>query len=275
MTDIYGTYFEFGGVSSKQYGLIIASLDTSRNTALYGSKTSISVFNKLGNKRYLVGDDYTSSPLSFDIEVITEDTFPIESAQKRIIEKWLFSHKDFRKMYFNIENDCDNESFESVGKEIKRYYLNCRFINPQKIESDIGVVGYRATLEADSDMFWEDPTTQTFSSGEEESISNISVHVDTDSQEYVHPKVTIKMGSTGGDFTIVNNSDDSTRITKFIGVSKYATIVMNSSIRYVSGEYYEKFYNRNFIRLIDGDNDFHIIGDISSITVEWQNRRFL
>lgn len=275
MTDIYGTYFELGGVSSKQYGLIIASLDTSRNTALYGSKESISVFNKLGNKRYLIGDNYTSSPLSFDIEVLTEDTSPVKSEQKRIIEKWLFSYKDFRKMYFDIESDCDYESFGDIGKESKRYYLNCRLINPQKIESDVGVVGYRATLEADSDMFWEDPTTQTFSSTAGESLSNINVYVDTDSEEYVHPKVTIKMGSIGGDITIVNNSDDSTRITKFIGISKYATIIMNSSIRYVSGEYYEKFYNRNFIRLVDGDNDFSIIGDVSSITIEWQNRRYM
>ena len=99
--------------------------------------------------------------------------------------------------------------------------------------------------------------------------------IDTDMEEYVYPKVTIQMGSSGGDVIIANNNDDSTRLTKFIGLGELATVVMKGELNYVSGQYYEKFADRNFIRLLDGENTLTIIGDVESITFEYSARRVL
>ena len=75
--------------------------------------------------------------------------------------------------------------------------------------------------------------------------------------------------------TITNNSDDSSRLTKFVNLSPSISLVMRGDINYISGQNYEKFSNQNFIRLLDGDNNFGIIGDVESIKFEWNNRRFI
>lgn len=276
MADIYGTHFELGGESSRQYGLIIASMESQRNMYLYGSVSGVFSFNKAQQTRSVIGNNYTSSHFSFEVEIMNEDGLAIEIGQKRSIEKWLFGNLGFRKMYFDQDDDCLNETYEYVNGSIKRLYMNCRFVNPQKIESDSGVVGYRATLEADSDMLWQDTVSFTFSS-EDISASNsvITVNVDTDAHEYTYPKVSVKIGNTGGDISIVNNTDSSSRITKFYGLTPLLSFYFTGGINYVSEGNYERFSGRNFIRLLPGENKLYITGDISEITFEWNNKRYM
>lgn len=277
MADIYGSHFEYGGISSRQYGLIIANVDTSRMLQLGGTKEGVTVFSKSAKKRYLIDDDYTESSISFDIEIVTENGRRLEQFERRQIEKWLFNHRTYRKLYLDIADDEFGETYEYVDGKRLRNYLNCRFINPEKMEYQGGVVGYKVTLEADSSMFWQDATVKTFSvnNGTTDTSTIITVMVDTDLDDYIYPKVTIKMGSIGGDITIANNSDDSTRLTKFVGIGASATLIMKGELNYVSGQYYEKFYQRNFIRLLDGENKLMVLGNVDSIEIEYSARRMM
>lgn len=277
MADIYGSHFEFGGISSRQYGLVIATVETSRNTQLNGAKEGITIFSKSAKKRYLIDDDYTNSPISFEVEILNEEGRCLEHIERRQIEKWLFNHRTYRKLYIDIMDDIYGETYEIINNKQYRNYLNCRLINPQKIEGNGGTVGYKATLEADSNMFWQDAIIQTFSiNNNADDVSTvITVTVDTDLDEYIYPKVTITLGSTGGDIIIANNTDDSTRLTKFVDIGAHASIVMKGELNYVSGDYYEKFANRNFIRLLDGENNLSMLGDIDSIEFEYSARRLM
>lgn len=277
MADIYGSHFEYGGVSSRLYDLIIVNADTSRVTQLSGEKESVTIFSRIANKRYLIDDDYSSSPITFDIEIMTDSDRCLEHAERRQIEKWLFNKRSYRKLYMDIADDERGETYEYVNGEQKRNYLNCRLVNPEKLEGNGGVVGYKATLEADSNMFWQDPIGQEFAvyNSSESASSNVTLTVDTDLEEYIYPKVTIQMGSSGGNVIIANNNDDSTRQTKFVGLGALATVVMNGELNYVSGQYYEKFADRNFIRLLDGENTFTITGDVATIKFEYSVRRTL
>lgn len=277
MADIYGSHFEYGGVSSRLYGLIIVNADTSRMTQLSGQKESVTIFSKIAKKRYLIDDDYSSSPITFDIEIMTDSDRCLEPVERRQIEKWLFNKRSYRKLYMDIADDERGETYEYVNGERKRNYLNCRLVNPEKLEGNGGVVGYKATLEADSNMFWQEPVEQAFIvyNGAESVSSNITLTIDTDLEEYIYPKVTIQMGSSGGNVIIVNNNDDSTRQTKFIGLGALATVVMKGELNYVSGQYYERFADRNFIRLLDGVNTFTITGDVETIKFEYSARRVL
>ena len=83
------------------------------------------------------------------------------------------------------------------------------------------------------------------------------------------------MGESGGDLTIINHSDDSSRITQFVGLGSNAKITMRGDINFVSGSYYEKLATQNFVRLMDGKNKFGFTGNVASVQFEWQNRRFL
>ncbi len=275
MADIYGSHFEYGGVSSRMYDLVFVNVNTDRWTQLSGSVEPVTIYSKSANRNYLIDDDYTGSPVSIDAEIVTGSGRCLETAEQRQAEKWLFSHHDYRRLYFDTADDPDAQTYECVDGTLYRNYLNCRFLNPERIEGNGGVCGYKFQIVCDSNMFWQDARTHSYSvhGGAADASTIISVPVDTDFQAYIYPKVTITIGSVGGDITIVNNTDDSTRMTRFLGVSPYASIVMKGELNYLNGEYYEKFVDRNFIRLLDGDNQFMVLGDIDTITFEYSPRR--
>ena len=275
MADIYGSHFEYASKSSRDYGLIVANIDTQRILNTSGETESITIFNKNVNKKYLIDVDKSKSPISFDVEIIKEDLSPIDYSERRKIEKWLFNQNSFQKFYIDIADDTNGETYEIINWKTKKSYLNCRFINPEKIESDSGVIGYKVTLEADSDMLWQDSIIKKFELNHlnEESTSVITLEIDTDINDYTYPIVTITLGDIGGDIIISNNTDDSARLTKFVDLSPLTTVIMKGEINYVNDDYYEKFCNRNFIRLLDGVNNITLIGNIKEITFEYQNRR--
>lgn len=275
MADIYGSHFEYASKSSREFGLIIAAVEESRMAKRAGDIEGVTIFNKVAQKRYLIDDDITNSPISFNVEILSVDMMPIDFVERRKIEKWLFNRHDYRKLYIDMADDPCCETYEVIDGAIKRNYLNCRFINAEKLEYEGGVVGYKAVLEADSAMFWQDTITKTVQvlSIDPSMTANISVTLDTDIDDYTYPKVTISVGGYGGDVTIINHSDDSSRLTKFVDLPPLAVITMRGDINYVSGQYYEKFYKSNFVRLLDGVNNLAVTGDVASITIEYQNRR--
>ena len=278
MPDIYGSHFEYAGVSSRIYGLIIANVETSRFTQISGAINGVSVFNKNVKKRYLIDDDYTDFPISYEVEIITDDDSTLDMNKRREIEKWLFNKHDYRRFYIDIDDDTDGETYEVINGIQRRLYLNCRFVNATRLEYNGGIVGFRATIEADSGLWWQEPVTDKYMLGSYEYTNVIHVNVDSDIDDYIYPKVTIKMRSTNSsnlEVTIINSTDDSTRLTKFVGLSTNATIVLNGELNSVSGQYYEKFVNQNFPRLLDGDNMITVIGDVEEIWFEYSNRRAL
>lgn len=277
MADIYGSHFEYGGVSSRRSGLIIVNLGTTRLTQVEGAINGVFLLDKAEKKRVLADNDYADFPVSFDVDLVTDDGRCLGVAERRAIEKWLFNRHSFRKFYMDPMDDCIGETTESINGEPKRIYLNCRFINPEKLEYNGGVVGYRATLEADSGLWWQEPVVETFAIGHtsDDAQSNITVHVDTALDDYTYPKVTVKMSANGGSFVLINVTDDNTRITGFDDIGASASVVLKGGINYVSGDYYEKFYMQNFPRLLDGDNNFIVRGNVKDVTFEFQNRRAL
>lgn len=277
MADMYGSHFEFAGTSSRQWGLIIANVNTSRMIQLGGAKEGVTIFSKSANKRYLIDDDYSSSPISFDVEIVTDSDKCLELTERRQIEKWLFNHRDYRRLYLDVDDDKYGETYEYIDGVQKRNYLNCRLINPERVEGNGGIVGYKATLEADSSMFWQDAITKkyTVNNSSANAVKNITVSVDTDLDEFIYPAVTIQIGSVGGNITISNNNDDSSRLTRFIDMSPRSSVTMKGELNYISDQYYLKFADRNFIRLLDGENTLTVSGNVESIEFEYSARRAL
>lgn len=276
--ELSGSHFIYNGTSSREYGIIFANANTSRIVSLAGETNSITVYNKSGKRNYFIGESYEDSPLIFEAEVVTDDDRVLNVSTRREIEKWLFHQNDYRKLYIDMACDPFGETYETIDGEQKQLYLNCRFVNPEKLESGAGIIGYKFTIECDSRMAWQDPVTYTYTfDGTSETFDAvISVNVDTDIKDYVYPKVVITMGNTGGDIIISNLTDDETRVTSFTGLTENITFTMKGEgINYVSGDNYLKFSNRNFIRLLDGKNRISLYGDIAGIELEFQNQRYL
>ena len=105
--------------------------------------------------------------------------------------------------------------------------------------------------------------------------NDFHVDVDTDLNDYIYPDVAIEVGSEGGDIIIYNATDDATRFTEFSSVPPSTTFTMKGSINHITNNMYPYFTSRNFIRLVNGRNNFFMYGDISKITFSFNNRKYM
>lgn len=275
--NLAGCHFTYADTSSRLYNLWFAHCDTSENTSINGTTKSITVFNSRGNRKYLVDDSFNDSAISFDVEILTDDGEALSVQEIRAIEKWLFNRRNYYKLYIDIADDCDTETYQIIDGAEKKFYFNCRFLNPSKILGNGGVAGFRATMECDSHLLWQDAISKTFNIGHTTSSQStvVSLDVDTDANEYVYPKITIKTADAGGEIYITNNTDDTARITSFKGLTGGIEFTIDGNLNYISGNNYMKFYDRNFPRLLPGTNSFGIVGAVSSVKFEWENRKYL
>lgn len=278
--NFYGAHFEYAGRSSEEYGLIIASINEPQNMAVSGSAELITLFNKRDDRRYYIDTSFDGAHLEYDMEVFSED--PISVSDQRAITKWLFHQRGFKRLYVAVADDCDNEAQRTVNDSAKRIYLNCILTDPEKIEGGDGVYGYKFHVNCDSPVGWIETVSQTFNIGgtSDSSSTIISVTTDTDLYKYVYPTVQINMatGVTTNDgmtFMIINETDSNTRITSFHNLLDGATFRMNGNTNFITSGFYTKFYDKNFIRLLDGTNNLSVYGPVDSITFEWENRSYV
>lgn len=273
----YGSHFEFDGESSRKYGLVFANINSNLMKKTSISSDAVKMFSKRNNKQYLVGEDFSSSAFSFEVEIVTRTGRCFNAFDRKTIEKWLFNRRGYHQLYFDMADDVNAYYYTYVDGVLKRAYMNCRFINPEKIEGNGGLVGYRVTIETDSYVMWQDSVTKKFTLSDSgvTSESVIEVCIDTDTEEYLYPNVLIETGNYGGNISVENNSDIVGRLTRFVGLPANATISMNGEFCYVSDEYYPCFAGGNFIRLLDGKNCLKIVGDVKSISFEYTARKVL
>lgn len=278
MADIYGSHFEYAGVESRTYGLILSSAGSERFDGLASDIEGITVYTKKYNRHYLVNTDY-STPLSFDIDIVIDGDTPLSQSDRRAVERWLFNRGGYRKLYIDMADDVNAETYELIDGEQKRLYLNCRFINPVRLLYNGGVAGYRATLEADSPYWWQDAVTKTFTFESAPTQGTfVDVEVDSDPDDYIYPKITVDVtapvAGSSSSVEIRNQTDSNFEMTRIQDIAEAASIVIDSANNYVTGQYYHKMRFKNFPRLVSGTNTIHVAGNVSSITFEFSNRRF-
>lgn len=272
--EISGMHFEYAGRSSREFGLIMANVEAPRHVAASGKISTVRTYRTLDKRNCFIGTSYTDSPMVFEAEVVSEE--PMSYALQREVMKWLFHRDGYKKFFVDMFDDYDCESYELVDGVPKRTYLNCRLINPEKLEYNGGVVGYRFTVECDSHLAWQEPIVVV---REIDAASNsgelIEIEVDTDVDDYVYPEIVITTETGCTEISIVNESDDSGRVTAFRGDLSDAVIRMAPSIGFVTDGYYDLFIKKNFVRLLDGMNSIFVSGGVKSVEITWQNMRYL
>lgn len=272
--DLYGCHFEYAGELSRKYGLYIANVSTERNSLIAGKTQSVSVYNKRNQLKHDLGSIYSEAPLTFDMEVVSEDA--VSGEWRRKIQKWLFNQRGYQKLYVDRADEFFGEVFNVENGVPARMYLNCKFINPEKIEGNGGIAGYKFTVECDSHMAWQEPIKKKYLlPGGAEAVTMIEHTIDTDFNDYTYPRITVTTGELGGEVSIINLSDEQTRATSFSSLDANTVVVLNGAFNFVSDGYYERFVDRNFPRLLDGKNQIRISGDVVSLEIEWQNKRYL
>lgn len=267
-----GYHFIYGGFVSREYGLVFGHCDTSEFADMIGQTKSSVVFNKHNMKNYFSGDSYSNAPVTTEVEIVTDGAYLMTLQERRAAERELFYQPGYKKLYVDIADDAMAETYEVIKGEQKAFYLSCRFTNPVKIMDGNGVTaGYKCTMECDCPLFLQDPLFEEMNAPE----TSVTVNVDSVLNEYIYPKVTVMTGSTGGNITIRNTSDSVSRVTGFAGVPAMHRFTMDSETNYMNTADYARFADRNFIRLLPGENVFLVTGDIDYMKIEYSNRRFL
>lgn len=284
-----GCHFTYAGVSSSTFihrtdgdiGLRFVNMDTERYISLTGENTTSSAYSRRGNKLYYLGDSWEDGAVTFEAEIMTDDEVPMTAAEIQSVSRWLFNRPGYLKLTAEPSEDCDDDpSYSTIDDTVKKYYYNCRMIKPRRIEGNGGVVGFAFTIECDSNMLWQEAIEKTLTPETVEGVKQVSINIDSDGYDYIYPKVTIGVGTGGGNITIQNATDDASlvapRLTGFAGLSGGASIVMNSMNSTLSNDAYSKFNYKNFIRLLPGrTNTFTVTGDVASLKFEWSNRKYI
>ena len=277
MIDLYGSHFEFGGVSSRRYKLILTNVDTDRMTQVSGSIEGVTVFNKKTKRRLLIGNNYDNFPMTFDVNIVTDDDSVLGESEQREIERWLFNRSDYKKFYVDMADDYSCSSFNLVNGEIKRWYMKCRFLNAARLEYFGGVVGYRATMETDSGYLWQDTTSLTFTLDPSSAYSDwVTINVDSDLDDYIYPYVTLLTGPQADNHVEIRNYDDHIlREMEFLTLPANTLIEINGEINYVSPSVVNKLRSRSFPRLVNGRNIISVGTGVAEVNFRFNNRRML
>ena len=300
MADIYCCHFEYGGTSSSTYGLHFVNVNTERFINVQGQVSGVNILNKRNKRNYLIDDEYSDFPVSYDIDIVTDDERTLTQEECRAIENWLFNRRYNMKLYIDPEDDYEMYTYdkylivddypttgevgitymkinngvyntktwngttyvqgnnmrlstttgvydiiETIDSSTTKYYiydrpvntntlyvhrlyLNCRFLNPEKLEYNGGIVGYKATLVADSGVWLEDPERVSYSlTG---SSNSIGLQINTDHDVYTYPKVSITSdgsaySGTSSNSLKFNATTSNTNPTS--GSKKYRCIITN------------------------------------------------
>ena len=142
-------YFEYAGISSQPYGLMMCYIENSNDNFDSGGKFELKTDTlPRSHETFLYGKDYSANPISFDVEIVSiEDYIPLE--QMTEIKNWLFGQDGWKAL--------------KLSDERQNYNLKCIFEPGEDIVDGIGYRGIRCTLHNVSPFWYGDEQTITFS----------------------------------------------------------------------------------------------------------------
>lgn len=236
--------FIYDGIPSEKYGVVLCDFDSgSINQKNESHELRTSVRSDTGEHTFLGYD--SSEALTFEVIIASEN--PIDSYTRASINKWLVGRRGFKEFRIN------NAEYSGV-------YFRCVFTEQETVY--IGGLPYAMKLTAvcDSPYQYEKDAVVT------KTISGsgvISLYNRSDIDGYVYPKIWFKMSPAGGNFTIVNASDES-RSFEFTSLAGDEEITVDNKSKIITsstGFYRLGAFNKKWLRLADGMNILNVTGN--------------
>ena len=238
------TEFMFDGIPSSYYGLSLLNFSTSQTTASYiGNKAIIE--EQLPNKNIPYFYGISNSPLAFNITIGKETEWTEEF--KMEIARWLFQ-KTYKPFISN-----DNPSI----------VYNCIATNsPEKIL--FGNVQYLVSLNfrCDAPHAWSNPIMESYDLSDNTTSEILIWENRSNYENYIYPELQIE--SIDGGTIKLENLQDGGRITQINNLQAGEIVTLENDIQFIetntTGIYRLKDFNRNWLRLIYGQNQIKVTG---------------
>lgn len=141
-------YFEYAGVSSQPYNLMLCYISNSNTDFDSGGKFDLKTDTlPRSHETLLYGKDYSAQPLSFEVEIVNiDDNIPLE--QMIEIKNWLFGQDGWKTLVLHDERE--------------DYFLKCIFEPADDIADGFGYKGVRCTLRNESPFWYGETKTISF-----------------------------------------------------------------------------------------------------------------
>lgn len=255
MSSFWGSSFIFNGINSELYDLRIYDFSPS-NPSTNPAGGEVSIYEKWLYKRetpYYYGR-YYQNPLEFDFTVGSYSY--IDVATRNAIESWLTGQSTYLPLRI-VQDDMSIIVYNIIITQSSHVY--------------IGNMNYALTLHARCDRPWglhyppllsinysSDTVSQTITYLNESSFSG-----------YNKPTITFTMNSSGGSFSITNQSENN-RVFSFTDLIAGEKITVDNDKGIISsstGLFRMENFNKNFLRLIQGKNILNLAGNISQFTL--------
>lgn len=256
-----GTDFYFDGKRLSSFGLIICSIDDSADGNFsVGSVTELNTSKPPRSSRWnYLGESY-SEPLSFEIQIAklrNAVCCGITQEEERAILKWLKQIMPYKEFYF-----IPPDPVEDI------IYHKAKITDMESIKYGGKIIGYSLTIE----------TNAPFGYSKEKSVSisanlQITLNVDSDERDYIHPRIEIK-ATESGTVTVQNLSNDSSSSVSNLAADETVTIDKTGFGIYSDLSTHNAIddFSKTWFKLEDGENIIKVDG-AADVTLYYREPR--
>lgn len=254
-----GGCFTWNGITSKDFGLILASINNSLNEVPSGSGIEIQGVSSIKNPRKLFLGAKENQVLEFPVEIVSEK--PLDLPTFLRIKQWLFGSPGYHKL--QIEDEWYSD-----------FYFNCILKPSEDIKFGGEYFGLRCSVECDSPYAYTFPQTQTYTF--DSSVINY-FEFDNFSAEIhgLRPIIEFKMSKSGKEFSIKNLATN--REFKMAGLSPNEVITVDNQNEIITSstnlnrfKNLSKGRNQGYFSLVHGRNKLECHGLLEYLKITYQ-----
>ena len=253
-----GNSFIYNGVPSELYDLRIITLDTSgKSDDESGIESTLSV-DALYRKS-MVNYYGRSHNIQLSFPMTVGSFTPISMDDLSLIKGWLLGSSTFVPL-------------QIVQDDLSGIYYNA--IITKATDTHVGNFAYAMNLTVVCDAPWAWESEKTLSKNyvldtTNDTFNFFNASVD---QDYLYPTIQFTLNGIGTTFAITNNTDNG-RVFSFSGLLANEIITANCYDKILTsstGLYRLSTCNKQWFRLLQGDNSISILGSISNFQMIYQ-----
>jgi hypothetical protein len=198
---------------------------------------------------------YYNSPLEFDFTVGSYSI--IDGTTRDAIQAWLLGKSTYLPLRI-VQDDISDITFNVILTRQDNIY--------------IGNLNYALTLHARCDrpwgLYYPPILTRTYSGAN--AVETIEYYNESVYSGYNKPTISFTMGGSGGDLSIINETDgDREFLFSDLSPNEVITVDNDKGIITSSGSSLRiQNFNKNFLRLVQGENILSISGSITQLTFD-------
>lgn len=254
-----GNYFIYNDVSSKDFDLILVSINGNSNEIPSGSGIEIQSTSVMKNPRKLFLGVKENQSLEFPIEIVSKE--PVDLPTFLRIKQWLFGNPGYHKL--QIEDEWYSD-----------FYFNC-ILNPSEdIKFGGEYFGLRCNVECDSPYAYTFPKTKTYTF--DSSVINYFEFDNFSAEVYgLRPIIEFKMSKSGKEFSIKNWA--TSREFKMTGLSPNEVITVDNQNEIITSstnlnrfKNLSKGKNQGYFSLAHGLNKLECHGLLEYLKITYQ-----